>query len=72
MEIVQEKRAFSGLVNRNQRADGRIVVLETSGIPLFDKTVNAATVVLTATFPPLASVSCNWRPSTIRPLLRCV
>lgn len=35
--IVAEKRAFSGLVNRNQRADGSIVVLETSGIPLFDE-----------------------------------
>ncbi|WP_342323713.1 diguanylate cyclase [Kosakonia sp. BYX6] len=35
--IVTEKRAFSGLVNRNQRADGSIVVLETSGIPLFDE-----------------------------------
>lgn len=34
-EIVMAKRPFSGLVNRNQRADGRIVVLETSGIPLF-------------------------------------
>lgn len=34
--IVTEKRAFSGLVNRNQRTDGTIVVLETSGIPLFD------------------------------------
>ncbi|MBG6245654.1 diguanylate cyclase [Candidatus Symbiopectobacterium sp. 'North America'] len=34
-EIVAAKRPFSGLVNRNQRADGRIVVLETSGIPLF-------------------------------------
>lgn len=35
--IVAEKRAFSGLVNRNQRADGSVVVLETSGIPLFDE-----------------------------------
>lgn len=35
--IVAEKRAFSGLVNRNQRADGGIVVLETSGVPLFDE-----------------------------------
>lgn len=35
--IVMEKRAFSGLVNRNQRADGSIVVLETSGVPLFDE-----------------------------------
>ncbi|WP_039057305.1 sensor domain-containing diguanylate cyclase [Enterobacter sp. Bisph1] len=35
--IVTEKRAFSGLVNRNQRADGSVVVLETSGIPLFDE-----------------------------------
>ncbi|MGY5955576.1 diguanylate cyclase [Kosakonia sp. BK9b] len=34
--IVAEKRAFSGLVNRNQRRDGTIVVLETSGVPLFD------------------------------------
>lgn len=34
--IVQAARPFSGLVNRNQRPDGSIVVLETSGIPLFD------------------------------------
>ncbi|MEN5059389.1 diguanylate cyclase [Luteimonas sp. TWI1416] len=34
--IVAERRAFSGLVNRNLHADGRIVVLETSGVPLFD------------------------------------
>ena len=27
---------FSGLINRNRRADGRVVILETSGIPLFD------------------------------------
>lgn len=37
LDIVMEKRAFSGLVNRNQRADGRVVILETSGIPLFDE-----------------------------------
>lgn len=36
-KIVTAKRAFSGLVNRNRRADGSIVVLETSGIPLFDE-----------------------------------
>lgn len=35
-EIVSQQRAFSGLVNRNMRADGQIVVLETSGIPLFN------------------------------------
>lgn len=35
-EIVAQQRAFSGLVNRNMRADGQIVVLETSGIPLFN------------------------------------
>lgn len=35
-EIVAQQRPFSGLVNRNMRADGRIVVLETSGIPLFN------------------------------------
>lgn len=35
-EIVATKSPFSGLVNRNVHSDGRIVVLETSGIPLFD------------------------------------
>lgn len=35
-EIVAQQRPFSGLVNRNVRADGRVVVLETSGIPLFN------------------------------------
>lgn len=35
-EIVTKQIPFSGLVNRNQRADGQIVVLETSGVPLFD------------------------------------
>jgi diguanylate cyclase (GGDEF)-like protein/PAS domain S-box-containing protein len=35
-EIAAAQRPFSGLVNRNVRADGRFVVLETSGIPLFD------------------------------------
>ncbi|HBK47604.1 MAG TPA: diguanylate cyclase, partial [Xanthomonadaceae bacterium] len=35
--IVAERRAFRGLLNRNLRADGRIVVLETSGVPLFDE-----------------------------------
>jgi len=34
--IAGAARPFSGLVNRNQRPDGSIVVLETSGIPLFD------------------------------------
>jgi len=36
-EIVAKRIPFSGLVNRNRRADGRIVVLETSGVPLFDE-----------------------------------
>lgn len=36
-EIVVAQRPFSGLVNRNQRRDGSVVVLETSGIPLFDE-----------------------------------
>lgn len=35
-EIVAAQRPFSGLVNRNQCRDGSIVVLETSGIPLFN------------------------------------
>ena len=33
--IVAERRPFAGLINRNLHADGRIRVLETSGIPLF-------------------------------------
>ena len=36
-DIVAQQRPFSGLVNRNMRADGQIVVLETSGIPLFNE-----------------------------------
>ena len=32
--IAAERRPFSGLLNRNLRKDGRVVVLETSGIPL--------------------------------------
>ncbi|KAF1044407.1 GGDEF domain-containing protein [Xylophilus sp.] len=35
--IVAARRPFSGLVNRNVRPDGSIVVLETSGVPLFDE-----------------------------------
>lgn len=34
--IVAQQRPFAGLINRNLRADGRLVVLETSGVPLFD------------------------------------
>lgn len=34
--IVAEQRPFAGLINRNVRADGRLVVLETSGVPVFD------------------------------------
>lgn len=33
--IVAQQRPFAGLINRNLHADGRLVVLETSGIPLF-------------------------------------
>lgn len=40
LAIVEQQIPFSGLVNRNQRADGQIVVLETSGIPLFDEQGN--------------------------------
>lgn len=34
--FVAEKRGFSHLLNRNIRRDGRIVVLETSGVPLLN------------------------------------
>lgn len=40
LAIVQQQIPFSGLVNRNRRADGQIIVLETSGIPLFDEQGN--------------------------------
>ncbi|PWB35401.1 diguanylate cyclase [Pseudomonas sp. SDI] len=35
--IIAEQRPFSGLINRNLRADGRLLMLETSGVPLFDE-----------------------------------
>ncbi|MCY1269397.1 diguanylate cyclase (GGDEF) domain protein [compost metagenome] len=34
---VAQREHFSGLINRNLRADGSIVVLETSGVPLYDE-----------------------------------
>lgn len=36
MAIAGAQRPFAGLINRNLRPDGSLVVLETSGIPLFD------------------------------------
>lgn len=36
-DILASKQPFSGLINRNLRADGSVVILETSGIPLFDE-----------------------------------
>ncbi|QLF92425.1 diguanylate cyclase [Pseudomonas sp. ABC1] len=36
-DIITARRPFSGLINRNLKADGSLVVLETSGIPLFDE-----------------------------------
>ncbi|TBU99919.1 sensor domain-containing diguanylate cyclase [Stutzerimonas kirkiae] len=35
--IIQARRPFNGLVNRNLKADGSLIILETSGIPLFDE-----------------------------------
>lgn len=35
-DIFASQQPFSGLINRNQRADGSIVIIETSGMPLFD------------------------------------
>ena len=35
--IVLEKKPFHGLVNINRHKDGHLIVLETSGIPIFDK-----------------------------------
>lgn len=35
--IASERRPFSQLLNRNLRKDGSLVVLETSGVPLFDE-----------------------------------
>ena len=36
-DVLSSHKPFSGLINRNLRADGRAVILETSGIPLFDE-----------------------------------
>lgn len=36
-EILASRQPFSGLINRNVHADGHVVILETSGIPLFDE-----------------------------------
>jgi PAS domain S-box-containing protein len=37
MRIAREYSPFSGLENLNMRKDGRLVVIETSGTPLFDR-----------------------------------
>lgn len=34
--IIEDRRSFNGLVNVNRHKDGREVVLETSGVPIFD------------------------------------
>ena len=38
--IVESRRPFAGLENTNQCKDGRLVVLETSGVPIFDAAGN--------------------------------
>ncbi len=35
-KIVESRQPFHALVNRNRHKDGRLVVLETSGVPIFD------------------------------------
>ena len=35
-ELIEAQRPFSGLENTNLRKDGQLVVLETSGVPVFD------------------------------------
>jgi PAS domain S-box-containing protein len=35
--IMAAQRAFQGLINRNHHKDGHVVVLETSGVPIFDE-----------------------------------
>lgn len=37
--IVAQQKPFSGLINRNVRADGTLVLLETSGVPVFENGV---------------------------------
>lgn len=34
---VARRERFSGLINRNRRKDGSVIVLETSGVPIYDK-----------------------------------
>ncbi|WP_052284993.1 sensor domain-containing diguanylate cyclase [Kluyvera genomosp. 1] len=36
-EVMVAQKPFSGMINRNRRADGSVVVIETSAIPLFDE-----------------------------------
>ncbi len=36
-DALASRKPFSGVINRNLRADGSAVILETSGIPLFDE-----------------------------------
>lgn len=35
-DVLASQQPFSGMINRNRRADGSVVIIETSGIPLFD------------------------------------
>lgn len=37
VEIIREKKSFTGLENSNLHKDGHLVILETSGVPVFDK-----------------------------------
>lgn len=36
-DVVVAQKPLSGMINRNRRADGSVVVIETSAIPLFDE-----------------------------------
>ena len=40
--IVESRKPFTGLENTNLHKDGRLVVLETSGVPIFEKDGNFA------------------------------
>ena len=35
-DVLASRQPFNGMINRNRRADGSAVIIETSGIPLFD------------------------------------
>lgn len=69
-DILASKQPFSGLINRNLRADGSVVILETSGIPLFDE--HGTLTGYRGTDRDISNACCNSNLSTRIRRWRCV